>query len=146
MRRPESVLVVVYTRKGLVLVMQRSDDSTFWQSVTGSLEANEAPLEAAHRELAEETGLRAHPLIDCHCTNRYAIRDDWLYRYPAGVTHNTEHVFLAELPEPVSITLSPSEHLQFEWVTVPQAQSKIWSPTNRQAIEQFVKPRIGTSL
>ena len=51
-KRPESVLVVVYTRTGKVLLLKRADDPDFWQSVTGSLLWEETePRQAAAREL-----------------------------------------------------------------------------------------------
>ena len=39
-------------------MLQRQDDSTFWQSVTGTLETNETPRETAIREVWEEVGLK----------------------------------------------------------------------------------------
>ena len=59
-KRPESVLVVVYTAADEVLVLLRRQPPDFWQSVTGSLRWDEThPLDAARRELREETGLDA---------------------------------------------------------------------------------------
>ncbi|MFX4006265.1 NUDIX domain-containing protein, partial [Streptococcus suis] len=52
---PESILVVVYaTDTQRVLMLLRKDDSSFWQSVSGSLEQDETALQAAKREVAEE--------------------------------------------------------------------------------------------
>lgn len=43
-KRPESILVVIYAKSsGRVLMLQRRDDTEFWQSVTGSLEQDESP-------------------------------------------------------------------------------------------------------
>lgn len=57
-KRPESVLVVIYAKSsGRVLMLQRRDDPDFWQSVTGSLEEGEAPLQTAQREVKEEVGI-----------------------------------------------------------------------------------------
>ena len=36
-KRPESVLVVIYTRSRECLLLERTQPSGFWQSVTGSL-------------------------------------------------------------------------------------------------------------
>ena len=55
----QSVLVVIYAEStNRVLMLQRQDDSTFWQSVTGTLETNETPRETAIREVWEEIGLK----------------------------------------------------------------------------------------
>jgi len=141
-RRPESVLVVVYTLAGQILIMQRADDPDFWQSVTGSLEDGEAAACAAERELFEETGLHCDTLIDCHTQNSYEIRPEMRHRYAPGVTHNTEHVFLAPFRISHAITLSPTEHLQFRWTEVESALDMMWSPSNRQAVTDFVIPRL----
>ena len=139
-KRPESVLVVVFTVTGQVLLLQRADDLDFWQSVTGSLEAAETPLQAAHRELAEETGLCCENMVDCARTNRYPIREQWRHRFAAGTTHNTEHVFLAPYQQMQTVKLSPEEHVNHAWVPVEQALQRLWSSTNRQAVIDFVVP------
>ena len=41
LKRPESVLVIIYDQHHRVLVMQRDDDASFWQSVTGTIEIEE---------------------------------------------------------------------------------------------------------
>src|SRR3989344_7570765 len=94
-KRPESVLVVVYTRTGKVLLLKRADDPDFWQSVTGSLLWEETePRQAAARELREETGFRAtEGLRDLQLTHRYPILPKWRQRYAPEVRENTEHVF-----------------------------------------------------
>ena len=132
--------MVVYTRTGHVLLLQRADDPEFWQSVTGSLEACEEPAQAARRELAEETGLDV-PVHDCQRSAVFEIRECWRSRYPVGTTHNLEHVFLAELESIVDIRLEPEEHLAFEWVTVNEAIERLWSETNREAVKSELLPR-----
>lgn len=57
---PVSVLVVVHTAELDVLLLERASRPGFWQSVTGSLDFPEEPLEAAAaREVKEETGIDA---------------------------------------------------------------------------------------
>jgi dATP pyrophosphohydrolase len=46
-KRPESVLVVIHTATGEVLVLRRCQPPDFWQSVTGSLRWEE--IESAGR-------------------------------------------------------------------------------------------------
>ena len=55
---PESVLVVIHSPEREVLLIERADAPGFWQSVTGSKDADEEPLEGTCvREVAEETGI-----------------------------------------------------------------------------------------
>lgn len=55
---PESVLVVIHTDELEVLLLERADKPTFWQSVTGSKDTEDEPLPSvAIREVWEETGI-----------------------------------------------------------------------------------------
>lgn len=77
---PESVLVVVYTPRLDVLLLERTG-SGLWQSVTGSREPDDPDLEAtARRELMEETGLAVGTLTNWRQTNRYEIWAQWRAR------------------------------------------------------------------
>lgn len=146
-KQPVSVLVVIYTAgpstqimKGTeVLLLERADHPGYWQSVTGSLEANETPRDAAIREVLEETGLDAlcYTLTDWQLQNVYEIYPHWRHRYPPDVTHNTEHVFGMQLPQRVAVQLDPREHLSFQWLPWQDAAKKVFSPSNRAAILQL---------
>jgi dATP pyrophosphohydrolase len=132
---PESVLVVVHTAALDVLLLERAANPGFWQSVTGSREPDDPDLEAtARRELREETGLRTGTLTDWRVTNRYEIWPQWRARYAPGVTHNTEHVFGFVVPEITVATLEPSEHTAQLWLPWQEAMTRVFSPTNRDAI------------
>ncbi len=107
-KRPESVLVVVYTRAGNALMLRRADFSEFWQSVTGSMEwTDETPRATALRELCEETGLKVAPeeLRDWQTSNRYVLFPHWRHKYAPGTVENTEHVFSLELGIEAQIVL-----------------------------------------
>lgn len=63
---PRSVLVVIHTPALEVLLIERALSPGFWQSVTGSLDAEDEPFEAAAvREVMEETGLDARAPGHC---------------------------------------------------------------------------------
>ena len=136
-KRPESVLVVVHSDAGDVLLLQRRDDPTFWQSVTGSLEEGETPAAAARRELAEETGLEL-PVHDLELRTTFEIRPPWRARYAPGVTRNLEHAFTARVAGAKPVTLSPEEHLDFLWLPAVEALERVSSPTNREPIRRLL--------
>ena len=138
-KQPVSALVVIHTPALDVLLLERADFPGYWQSVTGSRNDEESLLETAIREVAEETGLDAtrHVLTDWNMQNVYDIYQQWLHRYPPGTTHNTEHVFSLQLPEKVSVQLSPREHLGYQWLPWKAAADKVFSPSNREAILQL---------
>ena len=138
-KRPESVLVVVHTRDGQVLLMQRTGQGSeaFWQSITGSLEPGESCEEAAPRELVEETGLRLE-VQACNVSSRYAIRAAALHKYPPDTRYNTEYLYHVLIDAPVAITLSPNEHVDYAWLPKGEALARCWSWSNVEAIRQLV--------
>lgn len=141
-KRPESVLVVIYTAAGEVLLLERQQPPGYWQSVTGSLQWGETPAAAARRELLEETGLQAgERLLDCGYRNRFEILPAWRSRYAPDVQTNTEHVFRLELPEPVPVTLNPAEHRAAQWLPARIAALRAASYTNQTAIERLAFAR-----
>ncbi len=134
---PISVLVIIHTPDLEVLLLERADRPGFWQSVTGSQDADgEVLSNTATRELMEETGLNAdeHILTDWQKQNEYEIYPHWRHRYAPGVTRNTEHVFGLTLPRPMPITIAPREHLQYVWLPWQEAAEKVFSWSNREAI------------
>jgi dATP pyrophosphohydrolase len=135
---PESVLVVVHTRALDVLLLERARQPGFWQSVTGSREAEDVDVVAtARRELVEETGLSAGTLSDWSIVNRYEIWPQWRARYAPEVTHNTERVFGFLVDTQTVATLDPEEHIAQLWLPWRQAMDKTFSPTNRAAIARL---------
>ncbi len=135
---PRSVLVVVHTHALDVLLIERADKPGYWQSVTGSLDAEDEPLEVtARREVAEETGITAGVLQDWALENVYEIYPVWRHRYAPGITHNTEHVFGLTVPAQVPVTLSPREHTAFVWLPWREAADRCFSPSNAEAILQL---------
>jgi dATP pyrophosphohydrolase len=116
-KRPVSVLVVIYTPAREVLLIRRADHAEFWQSVTGSVDPQDASLaHTAAREVQEETGLSAQPAD---------LQD---------LTHNTEHVFGLCVPAALPVRLSPREHTHWQWLDWRAAADLCYSPSNAEAI------------
>lgn len=144
---PKSVLVVIHTSDMEVLLIERADRPGFWQSVTGSLDADDEVLvQAATRELFEETGIVADGdmirLRDWQLSNVYEIYPVWRHRYAPGVTHNTEHVFSVCVPRDTPIVLSPREHMDHAWLPYLEAADRCFSSSNAEAILQLPRHRI----
>jgi dATP pyrophosphohydrolase len=149
---PESVLVVIYTAELDVLLIERADKPGYWQSVTGSKDALDEPLqETAMREVFEETGIRISEhadarnrvpldnLRDWQLSNIYDIYPVWRHRYAPGVTKNTEHVFGLLVPREMPIELAPREHVAYRWLPFREAADQCFSPSNAEAILQLPK-------
>lgn len=134
---PRSVLVVIYTTDGQVLLIERAAQPGFWQSVTGSLDHEDEPwLVAAQREVQEETGICA-PLtafVDWQLDNVYEIYPVWRQRYAPGVTHNAERVLSLCVPEAGPVQLSPREHRAWRWLPWREAADACFSPSNAEAV------------
>ena len=139
----QSVLVVIYTDQGQVLLMQRTlgdgRGAAFWQSVTGSKDFEAEPWEqVAAREVMEETGIDAYGadclLQDWELENIYPIYPQWLHRYAPGTCMNTERVFGLQVPSYVHVTLNPREHTAFAWHAWRDAADRCYAPSNAEAI------------
>jgi dihydroneopterin triphosphate diphosphatase len=135
-KKPVSVLVLIHDPALNVLLLERAAHPGYWQSVTGSQEGTESLRETAAREVAEETAIvcAAHQLRDWRMSNRFEIFVEWRDRYPAGVTHNTEHVFSHCVPTGTVAATTHEEHRDWRWLPWREAAAACFSWTNRDAI------------
>lgn len=142
---PESVLVVIHSADGEVLLLERTDMPGHWQGVTGARARVDEPLfETAIREVAEETGIVIGSvtvprtwLVDWQMRNVFDIYPHYLHRYAPGVTRNVEHVFGLRVPRDVAITLAPREHTHWRWLPALAAADACFSSSNAEAILQL---------
>jgi dATP pyrophosphohydrolase len=142
-RRPESVLVLVHDRDLRILLIRRRDLG-FWQSVTGSLAAEEGePAQAALREVFEETGIEAAPgcLEDLRSRARFLVHPAMRHRFAPGARYNTEYQFALAVPASSAVRLDPREHVDFRWCDASDARDLMWSWSNRLALDRLLERR-----
>ena len=138
-KRPESVLVVVYTQHDEILVLRRNKPNHFWQSVAGSLEWSETAQQAAQRELYEETGIAdTKQIINHHTCNEFLIYPIWRHRYAPGIISNKEYLFSLKIETRCRIVLDEREHSEYQWLSLTEAMARISSHTNRDAISTIL--------
>lgn len=140
-KNPNSVLVVIYAKDShRVLMLQRQDDSDFWQSVTGTIEAGEKPFQTVLREVKEEIGVdilaKKLPLVDCHFSIEFEIFPQFRYKYAPEIRYAKEHWFLLALPTEIEPVLT--EHLAYQWLSAEQAVQLTKSPNNALAIRRYL--------
>ena len=137
-KQPRSVQVVVFAEsergREYLLLRRVHSHGGFWQPVTGSLEGDETHIEAAAREVYEETGYRppAGDLIDLGIVNVFEIAPQWRVKYAPGVTHN-EEVCFALCVAKQDVVIDPLEHDAFAWVDYEAAVGMLYWESNRRA-------------
>ncbi|MES2211646.1 MAG: dihydroneopterin triphosphate diphosphatase [Pseudomonadota bacterium] len=138
-KNPAGVMVVMVAGSSCLLI-ERADWVGFWQSVTGSIEPGESLLEAAARELFEETGFGpAHgQLIDAGYRETYDIFPRFRYRYDPEISQGTLDVFWFVMNAQHAPILAPAEHLDYTWLHLNDAQLKVIAGPNRTAIERWL--------
>jgi len=122
------VWIVSKNRKEVLLLKTNPSRGGFWQPVTGGVEAeDETFLEAAQRELKEETGFE---------------EDVWDLNYSfefEAKRHGkqcmaTESVFFTLVSNHAAPLLDEKEHADFKWVRIDEALNWIKFDSNKDAL------------
>jgi 8-oxo-dGTP pyrophosphatase MutT (NUDIX family) len=134
--RGDQEIVVVVRRGPEVLAMRRAPARLgYWSLVAGGPDPDETPLEAAQRELFEETGLEAvvRPLP---IALSYSLLDDppaIRARYGPGIERVTVHAFVVDAPVKWEPTLD-AEHDLHEWCDRDEALALLMYDATKDAV------------
>jgi 8-oxo-dGTP pyrophosphatase MutT (NUDIX family) len=115
-----------------VLALRRSDAGRCpgsWETIHGTIEAGETPVQASLRELREETGLVPERFYNLSRTEAfYQHRSDELALIP---------VFAAFVAPHAAVRLS-AEHDRSEWLRPDEAARRFAWPRERRAVDDIL--------
>ena len=116
--------------------MRRSDYDQ-WQFVAGGGEDTETPIEAAVREISEETGIKADNIIKLVSMTYVPVdviskrhREHWakdIYVLP-------EYSFAFECTHDIELS---NEHLEYDWLSYDEAMTRLNWDSNKTALYEL---------
>lgn len=95
----------------------------FWQPITGGIEHDEIPVQAALREIAEETGLQLGHSDLTQVTSEHTVV------ISPGLTIS-KTLFIAQIPD-TRITINPQEHSDYQWIQSDAVADALFWDSNR---------------
>ncbi len=128
LRRKVQVFLYRKTPSGLtILLLKRAKtDKGLWHPVTGNVEAHEGVLNAAVREVDEETGFEVAP---------EPLGVTFTYEQKGGRFHETAY---AARVEPGATETLSDEHTGAEWVSPAEAETRLHWPEQKRALAALV--------
>ena len=111
---------------------------SFWQGVTGAPEGKETIIQAAKRELLEETGYIPSVLIETDLSFKIPMRDEWEEYYPEGTKEIPEYLFIGKINQLDLPKINPNEHTEWKWCSFEEAMDLLYWDNNKVALE-YVK-------
>jgi 8-oxo-dGTP diphosphatase len=104
--------IILVNHRYEILLLKRSGSvgNGMWALPGGHVDPDESPLEAAHRELEEETGIVGLPLKLFDVRKNYFKSESWRIK---SIYYDIIRESDANLLD--DITLEPKEHSAFKW-------------------------------
>lgn len=139
MRAPFQILAIPYriTKNGIEYCVLHRADHDQWQFVAGGGEDDETPLNAARREIFEESGITVGDIIslDSICSIPIDIFPQrYLYNWPSEMYVVPEYSFGFECNEEMILS---DEHTECKWLNYENAYSKLKWDSNRTALYEL---------
>ncbi len=137
--RPETIRLVkimVHDRDRVLLLHRKPERGNFWQPITGSIETGESAIDAARREIVEETGHRAEPR-ELKLLQSFMIESQYLASRHEQPIIASEIGYSAGLDSRLSIRIDEDEHDDHGWFTFGEACERIRWSDDREALERL---------
>jgi 8-oxo-dGTP pyrophosphatase MutT (NUDIX family) len=117
----------------VLILKTRKDRGAFWQPVTGGVEPGEASVDAAFREVCEETSIKRlsqpRPLKTV-----FRFQSRWGHPVSERGYWIEAHVEDGQA-KPPQVKIDPHEHVDSEWVSIAAARRKIYFESNRKLLD-----------
>ena len=117
-----------------LLLKRNPTRGSFWQGVTGATEKNESLIDAASRELKEETGIIPEYICQVDYSYSFPVESELTSHYPPNTETIREFVFLAEV-KPTTIPSLSFEHVEYCWVHFTEGLNLLKWLNNRDALK-----------
>lgn len=139
MRAPFQILAIPYVIKNnlpLYCVFHRSDFDQ-WQFISGGGEDSETPIQAAKREICEESGITAEKVIKL-TSMCYIPTDIFPKHYLCNWAEDTyvvpEYTFAFNCEADIKLS---NEHTEYIWLTYEEAKARLKWDSNRTALYEL---------
>ena len=128
------VKVLVHDGQRVLLLHRKAERGNFWQPITGAIEDGESTLDAARRELREETGHDLEPRT-LELTQSFMIESQYLESRHASPIIASEPAFEVRVDSRIPIRIDALEHDTWGWFTFAEAYERIRWSDDREALE-----------
>jgi dATP pyrophosphohydrolase len=137
MRLPIQVQAILFRQVNgeiqYLLLKRISDRGEFWQPVTGGVEAGETRIQALHREVLEETGIK-HVVRIIEDVGHYEF---WVFFQPEARSRLIqEYVFGVEISSNKKITIG-REHSDYRWCSLEEGLKLLKWNENKEALKNL---------
>jgi dihydroneopterin triphosphate diphosphatase len=138
-RIPTQVAVYCYHRvndKILWLMLKRATPTNpCWQGVTGAPFEDESLIDAARRELLEETSLQPISIVQSDYHYTYPVPSYNKHKFAPGVTEITEYVFVAQIDALHEKIMLTEEHSDYCWAEHDTAVKLLTWSENKKSLQ-----------
>ena len=140
MRAPFQILAVPhrFIKGELCFCVFRRADSDVWQFIAGGGENNEKPIQAAQREIKEETGVTAEKLTELKSVAfvpAEIVTETMRAHWDKNIFVIPEYSFAFECSADPTIS---REHCEYQWLTYDEARKLLKWDSNKVAMYEIM--------